>query len=199
MTRDVLSNAQLLQVLAGVDGLDGRQIAGTPFPGQVPDYPSLLMAARSARALLSVASKGTSVVPGEPRKLRIGILKEAEMFQVMDPRVVALAREAAKKFEELGAEVSEISVPSHLQGPLLGRVHWLTQSNNLLGRASGTRQIYQNDLTLKILPWSQDKFDKVKGSDLMVVLLAYRHGYSCGTYRLLCSFKVCTPTNITLM
>ena len=161
MTRDVMSNAQLLQAVAGVDGLDDRQIAGTPFRDQVPDYPSLLAAAKSARALLAVAAKGTSAAPGETRKLRIGILKEGEMPKMMDPRVVALCREAAKKFEQLGAEVVEVSVPGHSTAPLIGRAYRMTQSNIFLGRMSGTRQLYHNDLTEKILPWTQEKFDKV--------------------------------------
>ncbi|KAI0342635.1 amidase signature enzyme [Trametopsis cervina] len=161
MTRDVMTNAELLGVIAGVDGLDDRQIAGTPFPSQVPAYSQLLSAARSARALLSVAETGTSPAPGEPRKLRVGILLEGHTFQEMDPRVANLVRGAAQKFADLGAEVTEISVPGHSQGALLGRVHRLTQYNNLLGRASGTRQIYQNDLMQKILPWTQEKFDKL--------------------------------------
>lgn len=160
MTRDILTNAQLLKAIAGVDGLDDRQIAGTPFPDQVPDYPALLTRAKSARALLSVAAQGTSPLPGEPRQLRIGILKEAFDFPELDTRVAALVEAAAKKFQELGAEVTEISVPGHSKAALLGRVYRLTQYNNLLGRTSGTRQIYQTDLAQKILPWTQEKFEK---------------------------------------
>ncbi|KAK8055987.1 amidase signature enzyme [Apiospora rasikravindrae] len=36
MTRTCLECATLLEVLAGADGLDDRQGAGCPFPGQVP-------------------------------------------------------------------------------------------------------------------------------------------------------------------
>lgn len=157
-----MSNAELLKAVAGVDGLDDRQIAGTPFRDHVPDYPALLAAAKAARALLSVASKGTSPTPGEPRKLRIGILKEGVMADVMDPRIVALCREAAKKFEQLGAEVVEVSVPGHLKAPTIGRAYRMTQSNIFLGRMSGTRQLYHNDLNEKILPWTQEKFEKVR-------------------------------------
>lgn len=121
MSRDVLSNAQLLQVLAGVDGFDDRQLAGTPFPDQVPNYPALLSAAKTARALLTVGEKGTDAAPGATRKMRIGILKEGETFQAMDPRVARCVRDAVKKFEELGAEVVEVSVPGHTQVPVLGR------------------------------------------------------------------------------
>ncbi|KAJ3559132.1 hypothetical protein NM688_g529 [Phlebia brevispora] len=161
MSRDVFSNAELLKVIAGVDGMDDRQIAGTPFPGQVPDYPVLLSAARSAKALLSVGENRSGLTPGNTRKLRIGILKEGETSHVMDLRVVACVRTAAKRFEALGAEVVEVSVPGHTQAPLIGRAYRLTQSNNLLGRSSGTRQVYLNDLTDKIMPWTQDKFEKL--------------------------------------
>ncbi|THG96265.1 hypothetical protein EW026_g5540 [Hermanssonia centrifuga] len=161
MTRDVLSNAELLKVIAGVDGMDDRQLAGTPFPSQVPNYPALLTAARTARALLEVGGKTPDVAPGDTRKLRIGILKEGETLQVMDPRVLSCVRKAVERFGELGAEVVEISVPEHTQAMLIGRVHRLTQSNNLLGRSSGTRQVYLTDLTEKILPWTQDKFEKL--------------------------------------
>ena len=42
------------------------------------------------------------------------------------------------------------------------KLYRLTQSNNLLGRSSGTRQVYLNDLTDKILPWTQEKFENVR-------------------------------------
>ena len=121
MTRDVLSTAVLLRALAGVDGMDDRQLAGTPFREQVPQYDALLLAARTARALLSTGESGSGVAPGDTRKVRIGILKEGETSQVMDPRVAACVRAAAKRFEELGAEVIEVSVPGHAQAPLIGR------------------------------------------------------------------------------
>ena len=41
-----------------------------------PDYHTLLSRAKSAHTLLSVAEQGTSALLGEPRKLRVGILKE---------------------------------------------------------------------------------------------------------------------------
>lgn len=123
MSRDVMSNALFLQVLAGVDGFDDRQIAGTPFPGQVPNYTTLLSAARSARALLSVGEeKAADSAPGTTRPLRIGVLKEGENFQAMNPRVAACVRAAVEKFRELGAEVVEVSVPGHVNVSMLGRV-----------------------------------------------------------------------------
>lgn len=124
MSPDVLSNALLLRTIAGVDGIDDRQIAGTPFPGQVPDYPTLLTAARSARSLLSVGlpSSATGWEPGATRPMRIGILKEGMEIEYMDQRVRECVAAAARKFEELGAEVVEVSVPGHIQASLIGRV-----------------------------------------------------------------------------
>lgn len=161
MSRDVMSNALFLQVLAGVDGLDDRQLAGTPFPDQVPNYTALLSAARSARTLLSVGEKKPAdSAPGATRPLRIGVLKEGENFQVMDPRVAACVRAAVEKLKGLGAEVTEVSVPGHANVSLLGRVQRVA-SNSLLGRHSGTRQMHLTDLNERLLPWTQEKFEKL--------------------------------------
>jgi amidase len=172
-----MSNALLLHVLAGVDGLDDRQIAGTPFPGHVPNYPALLSAAKSANALLVVGEKVPNAALGGTRKLRIGILKEGASSQTMDPRVAKLVHDAVKRFEGLGAEVVEVSVPEHSQVPTLGRIQRYEEnsfklvfygsaslrlaSNCLLGRHTGTRQMHMTDLNERLLPWSQEKFEKV--------------------------------------
>lgn len=183
MSPDVLSNALLLRAIAGTDGIDDRQIAGTPSRAHVPDYPAFLAAARTRRALLQVGlpSDATGTEPGQTRRMRIGILKEGGMCQAADPRVTECVANAAKKFEELGAEVVEVSVPGHLGASLIGRVQRyvlgsgfaidaegtdqatcrFSQANNLLGRASGTRQLYLTDFIEKVLPWNQEKFDKV--------------------------------------
>ncbi|EMD33904.1 hypothetical protein CERSUDRAFT_125669 [Gelatoporia subvermispora B] len=163
MSVDVLSNALLLRAIAGVDGIDDRQIAGTPFPAQVPDYPTLLTAARTARSLLSIGipSNATGREPGSTRKMRVGILKEGLEIEHMDPHVRDTVETAARKFKELGAEVVEVSVPGHIQASLIGRVQRVSQSNNLLGRANGTRQLYLTEFIEKVLPWTQEKFDKL--------------------------------------
>jgi len=68
---------------------------------------------------------------------------------------------AVQKFEALGAEIVEVSVPMHTDAPVIARAQRFAQSNNLLGRSSGTRQLYLNDFTEKVLPWTQEKFDKL--------------------------------------
>lgn len=130
----MLSNALLLQVIAGVDGIDDRQGYGVPLPSQVPKYHSLLLAIRRAKTLLVMAdnslptgaqvhASGSTATNEGFRKMRIGILKESGETTGMDPRVFECVKNAAKKFEELGAEVHEISIPSHLTAPLVGRVY----------------------------------------------------------------------------
>ena len=122
MTRDVLSNALFLRVLAGVDGVDGRQGAGTPFPAQVPDYPTLLASARAAHALLEVGlpSSATGAAPGTTRKMRIGVLREGR-HALVEENVQRCVDAAVQRFKELGAEVVEVSVPMHADAPVIAR------------------------------------------------------------------------------
>jgi amidase len=89
--------AVLLEAIAGVDGLDDRQRAGTPFLDQVPKYSQLLLESKE------VGVKG----------MRIGILKEGVSSKNLDKGVEAKFRAAAAVFEELGAVVEEVSVPVH--------------------------------------------------------------------------------------
>lgn len=160
MSQDVMTNALLLQVIAGVDGYDDRQLAGTPFPNQVPNYPALLSAARSARALLDVSEKVPNPALGPPRKMRIGVLKEGFDFPAMDPRVAACVKAAVNKFEELGAEIVDVTVPGHSAVPMLGRAQRIA-TNSLLGRHTGTRQMHNTDLTEQLLPWTQKKYENL--------------------------------------
>ncbi|CAK7226155.1 hypothetical protein SBRCBS47491_006135 [Sporothrix bragantina] len=142
MTMTVLDNALLLQATAGADFIDDRQQAGCPLPGQVPDYP----------ALAKTGAKG----------LRIGILKEGFDQPLADERLSALVAKAAKALETLGCVVEEVSVPMHKMGPTLwtapGR---MSGHASLLAKNVGRRTLHLNDLTDKVLPLTQDKFDRM--------------------------------------
>ena len=98
MSRSVAENALLLEVLAGPDGLDPRQIH--QHAGE--DYTTAL-------------SKGVS-------GLRIGLLKEGFGQQGAESDVEDSVNKAATVFAALGAEVSEISVPMHRDGPAIWSV-----------------------------------------------------------------------------
>src|SRR4051794_27945641 len=84
--------ARLLAVIAGHDGWAPRTIAARP-----DDYMAAL---------------------GKPMKgLRVGLLLEAFGHRESDPDVDGRVREAIAELSGLGAEVSEVSIPWHLDGP----------------------------------------------------------------------------------
>jgi amidase len=91
MTATVSQNALLLEVLAGPDGLDPRQI-GT----KTDRYTSAL-------------GKGVS-------GLRIGIVTEGFGTQGAERDVDLKVRKSAERFRELGASVEEVSIPMHRDG-----------------------------------------------------------------------------------
>ena len=101
MTSNVEDNAVFLEVLAGPDGLDPRQADPT-----VADYTSAL---------------GQGV-----RGLRIGRLVEGFGHEHSEPAVDGMVRAAADRLSELGAEVSDVSIPMHALGGAI--VFGLTQS-----------------------------------------------------------------------
>ena len=94
MTNNVEDNALFLEVLAGPDGLDPRQVAP-----QVATYSDAL-------------GQGIS-------GLRIGVLSEGFEREESEPAVDATVRAAAERLGSLGAEVSEISIPMHPLGPAI--------------------------------------------------------------------------------
>ncbi|TPX11775.1 uncharacterized protein E0L32_007512 [Thyridium curvatum] len=142
MTQTVALNAKVLQAIAGRDDIDDRQYA-SPFPSQLPDYS---------------ASLGKGV-----KGLKIGILKEAFQFGVIDPRVKAKVTEAAERFRELGAEVIEVSVPLHTHaGHIVNcALRPAAALQGYLGKACGRRALYMTDLAEKMTPLDQAKFDKM--------------------------------------
>ncbi|WP_027582546.1 amidase [Bradyrhizobium sp. Ai1a-2] len=94
MTATVEDNALLLEVLAGDDGYDPRIKAP-----KVDEYTKAL---------------GQGV-----KGLKIGVLKEGFEQAGAEPAVNESVREAAKRFKDLGASISDISIPMHLLGPAI--------------------------------------------------------------------------------
>ena len=95
MTRNVADNALLLEVIAGLDGVDSRQ---------------------SRDAESSYADAATI---GDLRGVRIGLLREGFATPVSEADVDAAVRDAVAALEARGASVSEVSVPLHVRGPAL--------------------------------------------------------------------------------
>lgn len=114
MARTAADVALLLDVLAGADGLDPRQTRYAP-------------PTRAVEAL----SLGTA-------GLRLGVLVEGFDWDVSEPDVESNVRAAARRFGQLGASVSEVSVPWHRHGGKLthaiaaeGATALLVHSNGL--------------------------------------------------------------------
>ncbi len=95
MSANVTDNAVMLEVLAGPDGLDPRQHADQP--------------AKAYSQLMQGGIKG----------MKIGIVKEGFGWPQSMPEVDAKVREAAKRLGDLGATVSEVSIPMHTAGPAI--------------------------------------------------------------------------------
>jgi len=95
ITTTVQDNALMLEVIAGPDGLDPRQYLQKDLQF---DYTKDI----------KVLKKG----------LKVGILKEGFSTATSEKCVDEWVKKAALKFQELGAEVSEVSIPEHSLGHL---------------------------------------------------------------------------------
>ena len=95
MTASVADNALLLEVIAGPDGLDSRQYSPRTH--------------RYSEAL------GRGV-----EGLRIGVVAEGFGHDHSEPDVDEKVRAAADRLEHLGAQIAEVSLPSHRLGAAVG-------------------------------------------------------------------------------
>ncbi|KAK3617809.1 hypothetical protein LTR56_025043 [Elasticomyces elasticus] len=148
ITKTALDCATLLEAIAGVDGLDDRQIAGVHFERDVPKYADIL---RSMD--LKAGLKG----------IRIGILREGVELSTIDSGVKEKFLAAVKVLESLGAEVKDISVPIHTQSrAIYAVVSKMGNHMGMLGRATGRRGVALTDLfEKKSMPYTQDTIDKM--------------------------------------
>ncbi|MDB5407607.1 MAG: amidase [Rhodospirillales bacterium] len=134
MTASVADNALLLEVLAGADSYDPRQYA--PI-------------VRSYTEALGRGADG----------LRIAIVTEGFGHPQSDPAVDATVRQGAALFAELGAVVSEVSIPLHRLGPAIwspigfeGAIALMMKAN---GFPAGTGGLYIPSLAEAHAAWRQ--------------------------------------------
>jgi amidase len=148
ITKNCLDCTKLLEAIAGVDGLDDRQIAGVPFPKDVPKYAQILRSMDLSKGLEGV---------------RIGILREGLEPESMDSRVKEKFLAAARVFETLGAELKEVSIPIHTEARMIYTV--VSKMGNhmgMLGKATWRSGPLLTDLLeKKDLPYTQGAMDKV--------------------------------------
>ncbi len=124
MTRNVADNALMLEVIAGKDPMDPRQVH-------------------------IKTSAYTEALTGDVAGLRIGVVTEGYQQEGAQEDVNACVRNAIEELERLGAQVSEISIPEHLTfqpvffGISLGEATATFQSN---GNGFGWQGLYNEAL-----------------------------------------------------
>ncbi|KAL6399861.1 Amidase [Ilyonectria robusta] len=100
--------AALLKVMAGYDGLDPRMTPESPLMTQVKDYPQILADFRHR----------VSIKDDQRRRMKVGLLKESFDIPGLSPEVRETVQQAARSaFASAGAEVIDVSIPMHLEGP----------------------------------------------------------------------------------
>ncbi|KAL4816089.1 amidase signature domain-containing protein [Aspergillus spinulosporus] len=155
MTRTLLDNALLLQATAGNDNIDDRSFAA-PLPSQIPKYYSILTSLPNPKSLSGV---------------RIGVISEGMSMPGIDPRVHKTVSKAISLFTELGATVSDVSVPFHSKGAAI----WtpISKSGNFhsrMNRAFGRRGHALTDLNTLFHPLTQEKWDRAYTSTKNIYL-----------------------------
>jgi amidase len=138
MTATVADNALFLEVLAGADGLDGRQVAPRTD--------------RYTEALGQGASG-----------LRFGVLGEGFGHPTSDPEVEAAVRAGAARLGELGAKVSEVSVPMHRIFPMLAGPIFQSAMATVFhtdGCGTGREDVYVASLADRQRTW-RDRADEL--------------------------------------
>lgn len=152
LARSVLDVAQCLDAISGYDGMDDRSI-GSPKHG---------------------STTYAATVQAQPARLEgfsVGILTEGLEHSAIDPAVKNTVMNAARKFEELGATVEEVSLPEHLNGPAI----WTIQSRfsgalNILGQSHGRRALGLTELERERLPWTNESFQRAFPSTKNVLI-----------------------------
>ena len=150
MTDTVANNALLLEVIAGADGLDPRQIGA-------PENPTYTGA-------LGQGAEG----------MTIGVLKEGYGHPNSEPGVDERVRAAAAQLEAIGATVKEISIPEHLVGVAVwtpigveGTVEFMMNGN---GFGTNWKGLYVTSLLNRYAGW-RERADELSHSLKYVILL----------------------------
>lgn len=152
MCKSTWDTALLLEVLAGRDDIDDRQV-GTQRHQEIP-YSSNLQEWYS-----SAISKN----PSQPLAgRRICVLKEGINAPFMKDEMKAEIQFVCEQFKTLGCIVEEISLSGHERG----RALWMTVcrqslTSTYLGNPAGRRAYYMPGFTESLFPWTQEKWDKL--------------------------------------
>lgn len=138
--------ALLLEVMAGYDdGLDPRQ------------NPTL------------VPKPYVEALTGDAQELRIGIVKEGFATPGSEADVDKLVQSAAHRFKELGAEVSEVSIPAHTTATSIMLVSMLEGTLSTFNEMSGAGTIAKGHFQLDAMAF-YEKVRKERANELPVTM-----------------------------
>lgn len=152
LTQTTLDAATCLDVISGYDGIDDRSL-GSPKPG----FTSFAASIKTR--------------PSSLAGVKIGILKEGFEHDAVSPNVRHSVLTAAKKFENLGASIEEVSLPDHLHGPAIWTIQQrIAGTQTLLGRNTGRRGLYMTELDRARLPWTDESFQRAFPSTKNVMI-----------------------------
>ncbi|CAL5871218.1 uncharacterized protein PFLUO_LOCUS5466 [Penicillium psychrofluorescens] len=152
LTRTTLDAATCLDVMSGYDGIDDKSIC-SPKPGST----------RFAATLQQNSARLDGV--------KIGTLTEGFNHSAIDPAVRATVMTAAKKFQDLGANVEEVSLPDHLHGPAIWTIQQrISGTQTLLGQSAGRRELYMTEQQQASLPWTDEGFQRAFPSTKNVII-----------------------------
>ncbi|KAF1940604.1 amidase signature enzyme [Clathrospora elynae] len=140
IARSVSDVALCLDAISGRDDFDDRTL-GAPIHGST-----------------QYASSLQSSIAG----MKIGILTEGFEHRLIDENVKATVLKAVQSFEQLGANVQEISVPLHLEGPAIWTIQQrIAGTLGMMGYAHGRRGLFSTAYEAARQPWTNETFQKL--------------------------------------
>ncbi|KAL1865064.1 hypothetical protein VTK73DRAFT_5519 [Phialemonium thermophilum] len=147
MARSVADVALCLDAIAGHDNIDDKSAAAGPHGSYLFSEAVSKIGQGKARSLEGV---------------RVALLKEGFDQPIVNPYVRDQVLAAARKLEQLGATIAEVSVPLHLEGPSIWTIQQrLSGAAGILGRATGRRGLYLTEFETTRLPWTDASFQKL--------------------------------------
>lgn len=140
MARNAPDISRLLEAIAGPDGVDDRQ--STYLPPQTLQYTSQL------DGFLSTSLKDPSK---SLEGIKVGMLQEAFNMANMDSNIKRVCEAAVSKLRDLGAEVRDVSVPTHRNAAIVWMCYLPIAGGQpgLLSNMSGRKQLYMTDRVIK--------------------------------------------------
>jgi amidase len=94
--------------------------------------------------------------------MKIGILTEGFTHRLVNENVRSTVMRAAHLYEQLGATVSEVSLPLHLEGPAIWTIQQrIAGTLGMMGFAHGRRGLFSTAYEAARQPWTNESFQKL--------------------------------------